>query len=194
MTSSLSLFFSLLFPAYGSITAIESPSSGDDTQWLVYWLMFSLLQIVENVAWPILKWLPLYQELKIALLAWLVLPQTQGALWVYEAILQPGWSIVRRELGKSPAFEKALNSTGTIEPAVKRSPEEDAVAVEKRRNTLAQNVMSLSTRLEHELQNINSISDYKERSRAERKFDKDLSRLSKIGGSSARNLGFGKSV
>lgn len=45
----------------------------------------------------------------------------QGALWVYEAILQPGWSIVRRELGKSPAFEKALNSTGTIEPAVKVS-------------------------------------------------------------------------
>lgn len=39
---------------------------------------------------------------------------------------------------------------------LQRSPEEDAVAVEKRRNTLAQNVMSLSTRLEHELQNINS--------------------------------------
>ena len=36
----------------------------------------------------------------------------QGALWVYEALLQPGYTFVRRELSKSPAFEKILATAG----------------------------------------------------------------------------------
>jgi hypothetical protein len=25
-------------------------------QWLIYWLIFSLVQLVEAVLWPVLKW------------------------------------------------------------------------------------------------------------------------------------------
>lgn len=51
-----SLFFGLVYPAYGSVAAIESNIGEDDTHWLIYWLIFSLLTIVENIAWPLLKW------------------------------------------------------------------------------------------------------------------------------------------
>lgn len=51
-----SLFFGLVYPAYGSIAAIESSSSEDDTHWLIYWLIFSLITILENLAWPLLQW------------------------------------------------------------------------------------------------------------------------------------------
>lgn len=53
---SCSLFFGLVYPAYGSVAAVESNTGDDDTHWLIYWLIFSLLTIVENVAWPLLKW------------------------------------------------------------------------------------------------------------------------------------------
>ena len=36
----------------------------------------------------------------------------QGALWVYEALLQPAYSFARKELSKSPAFEKAMARVG----------------------------------------------------------------------------------
>lgn len=76
-----SLGFGLLFPAYGSFMAIESSGTEDDTQvqatspphhymllssgltcyspvlqWLVYWLLYSLLQGFEKFAWPVLQW------------------------------------------------------------------------------------------------------------------------------------------
>ena len=75
-----SLGFGLLFPAYGSFMAIESSGTEDDTQvrtttyldaavqcsgltyhvsmlqWLVYWLLYSLIQGFEKFAWPVLQW------------------------------------------------------------------------------------------------------------------------------------------
>ena len=36
------------YPAFKSFQAIETKSKGDDTQWLVYWVIFSLFSIVET--------------------------------------------------------------------------------------------------------------------------------------------------
>merc|ERR1711915_697401 len=57
----------LLYPLYASIRAIESPSKVDDEQWLTYWILYSFLTLV-----------------KMAFIAWLVLPQFRGASFIYQ--------------------------------------------------------------------------------------------------------------
>lgn len=111
LTGVLSLGFGLLFPAYGSFTAIESSGTEDDTQWLVYWLLYSLLQGFEKFAWPVLQWIPLYGEVRVAVLIWLVLPQTKGATWMYEAVVGPLFSRILNEAVKIPAIDRMVNQT-----------------------------------------------------------------------------------
>jgi len=36
------------YPAFKSFQAIETKNKGDDTQWLVYWVIFALFSIVET--------------------------------------------------------------------------------------------------------------------------------------------------
>ena len=36
------------YPAFKSFQAIETKSKGDDTQWLVYWVIFAFFSIVET--------------------------------------------------------------------------------------------------------------------------------------------------
>lgn len=109
LTGTLSLGFGLLFPAYGSFMAIESSSTEDATQWLVYWLLYSLLQGFEKLVWPFLQWVPLYGEVRVAVLIWLVLPQTKGAAFVYEAIVGPTFQLILKEAVKIPAIDRLVN-------------------------------------------------------------------------------------
>lgn len=37
-----------VYPTIKSFQAIETKSKGDDTQWLVYWVIFALFSIVET--------------------------------------------------------------------------------------------------------------------------------------------------
>ena len=43
-------------PAYFSLKALETPSHGDDTQWLTYWVVFGGFQIVEYFSDFLLYW------------------------------------------------------------------------------------------------------------------------------------------
>ncbi|KAA1094635.1 ER membrane protein DP1/Yop1 [Puccinia graminis f. sp. tritici] len=45
-------------PAYFSIQALQSPSSGDDVQWLTYWNIFGSFNIIKTFANTILYCLP----------------------------------------------------------------------------------------------------------------------------------------
>eukprot|EP00124_Ichthyophonus_hoferi_P000603 Ihof_evm14s23 gene=Ihof_evmTU14s23 len=86
------LFINLIgfaYPAYCSIKAIESPSAADDKQWLTYWTVFSLFNIIEFFSDVVLYWLPFYYYLKIASIAFLLLPQTQGATVIYNKVIRP---------------------------------------------------------------------------------------------------------
>eukprot|EP00891_Asterochloris_glomerata_P006917 jgi/Astpho2/6917/Aster-01784 len=111
LTSTLSLVFGLLFPAFHSFEAIESSTKTDDQQWLVYWLLYAILQMLESALWPVLKWIPLYKELKVGIIMWLVLPQTKGAAWLYEAVLRPAMHQLRIQMQKVPALERLLAQT-----------------------------------------------------------------------------------
>ncbi|KAL2650655.1 hypothetical protein R1flu_018783 [Riccia fluitans] len=74
----------LVYPLYASIMAIESPFKEDDTQWLTYWVLYSLFSLVELCFDPVLSWIPMWYTFKLAAIGWLVLPQFRGAAFVYD--------------------------------------------------------------------------------------------------------------
>lgn len=65
--------------------AVESAGTLDDTQWLVYWLISAFITIIERFAYKVLFRIPMYGEMKLLFLAFLVLPQFNGANALYEA-------------------------------------------------------------------------------------------------------------
>ncbi|XP_027339104.1 HVA22-like protein e [Abrus precatorius] len=78
----------LLYPLYASVVAIESPSKLDDEQWLAYWIIYSFLTLAEMVLEPILEWIPIWYDVKLLMVAWLVLPQFKGAAYMYERFVR----------------------------------------------------------------------------------------------------------
>ncbi|CAL0327619.1 unnamed protein product [Lupinus luteus] len=78
----------LLYPLYASVVAIESPSKIDDEQWLAYWIIYSFLTLAEMVLQPILEWIPIWYDVKLLIVAWLVLPQFKGASYLYERFVR----------------------------------------------------------------------------------------------------------
>lgn len=78
-----------LYPAYVSIGAIESASKEDDTQWLTYWVVFALLNVVEFFSHTIVYYFPFYWLLKCAFLVYLYLPMTLGAQHLYQLCIRP---------------------------------------------------------------------------------------------------------
>ncbi|XP_058093126.1 HVA22-like protein e [Magnolia sinica] len=78
----------LLYPLYASVEAIESPSKVDDEQWLAYWILYSFLTLMEMMLEPLLEWIPIWYTVKVAFVAWLVLPQFKGASFLYERFVR----------------------------------------------------------------------------------------------------------
>eukprot|EP01117_Protostelium_nocturnum_P017654 TRINITY_DN721_c0_g1_i1.p1 TRINITY_DN721_c0_g1~~TRINITY_DN721_c0_g1_i1.p1 ORF type:complete len:157 (+),score=46.58 TRINITY_DN721_c0_g1_i1:78-548(+) len=77
------------FPVYASFKAIESPATNDDTQWLTYWVVFSVFTLLESFFDRIAFWLPFYYEFKLILLIALQLPQFKLAATLYESYIAP---------------------------------------------------------------------------------------------------------
>ena len=48
-----------------SVKAVESASKEDDTQWLIYWVVFGVFNIVEFFSDILLSWFPLYFLVKV---------------------------------------------------------------------------------------------------------------------------------
>ncbi|CAK7336755.1 unnamed protein product [Dovyalis caffra] len=88
----------LLYPLYASVVAIESPSREDDEQWLAYWILYSFLTLAEMLLQSILQWIPIWYSLKLALAAWLVLPQFNGAAFIYERFVREH---IRKYIGEN---------------------------------------------------------------------------------------------
>jgi hypothetical protein len=54
------------------LLAIESPGGDDDRQWLTFWLIALLLTFTEGFYDLLLSRLPIYYELKLSFLIWLI--------------------------------------------------------------------------------------------------------------------------
>eukprot|EP00051_Salpingoeca_urceolata_P026395 m.477171 g.477171 ORF g.477171 m.477171 type:complete len:233 (-) comp20764_c0_seq1:181-879(-) len=77
------------YPAYRSFKAIESSHKEDDTQWLVYWVVFASFSIVEIGADLILFWFPFYYLAKLAFLLWCMYPgESNGSAFIYTHVVR----------------------------------------------------------------------------------------------------------
>ena len=57
---------------------------------MTYWIVFAMLTLTEEVADLFLGfWFPLYYELKILLLIWLLSPATRGSSFLYRQVIHP---------------------------------------------------------------------------------------------------------
>jgi receptor expression-enhancing protein 5/6 len=81
-------FIGFVYPAYRSVKALESGQKQDDTQWLMYWVVFALFSVVEFFSDIIVGWVPFYWLGKCAFLLWCMSP-LEGSSTIYERIIRP---------------------------------------------------------------------------------------------------------
>ncbi|GFP80126.1 hva22-like protein a [Phtheirospermum japonicum] len=81
--------FSLVYPLYASIRAIETKSTVDDQQWLTYWVLYSMITLFELTFAKIIEWLSLWSYAKLIFTCWLVIPYFSGAAYVYQHLVRP---------------------------------------------------------------------------------------------------------
>ncbi|KAF9622295.1 hypothetical protein IFM89_031098 [Coptis chinensis] len=105
----------LMYPLYASVIAIETTSKLDDEQWLAYWILYSFFTLVEMALQPILSWIPIWYDIKLIFIAWLVLPQFRGAAFIYERFVreklkQYGGNFIKDHPSSSKAKNKFVES------------------------------------------------------------------------------------
>lgn len=78
-----------LYPMYASFRALEDGNADDVSTWLVYWVAFSALNLLEGVVVKVLAWLPFYHLVRLSLIVWMFLPATQGSKAIYTWVVGP---------------------------------------------------------------------------------------------------------
>ena len=77
-----------LYPMYMSIKALETDEKDDDTQWLMYWVVFSFFSVIEFFTDILVGWIPAYWFLKCVFLLW-CMSGLNGAEKVYRMVILP---------------------------------------------------------------------------------------------------------
>ncbi|KAG7325569.1 hypothetical protein KOW79_011885 [Hemibagrus wyckioides] len=92
------LLFGTLYPAYYSYKAVKTKNVKEYVRWMMYWIVFALYTVAETIADLTVAWFPLYYEIKIACVIWLVSPYTRGASLIYRKVLHPLLTSKEREI------------------------------------------------------------------------------------------------
>ncbi|KAK1164627.1 receptor expression-enhancing protein 3-like [Acipenser oxyrinchus oxyrinchus] len=92
------LLFGTLYPAYSSYKAVKTKNVKEYVRWMMYWIVFALYTVLETITDLTVSWFPLYYELKIAFVIWLLSPYTRGASLLYRKFLHPLLSSREREI------------------------------------------------------------------------------------------------
>jgi receptor expression-enhancing protein 5/6 len=77
----------IVYPAIWSIRAIESKGNDDDKQWLTYWVVFAIFTLIDLFSGFILKFIPFYFFIKLLFLIWCFMPNTRGAILIYDKVI-----------------------------------------------------------------------------------------------------------
>ncbi|KAF4018853.1 hypothetical protein G4228_010824 [Cervus hanglu yarkandensis] len=105
----------MLYPAYYSYKAVKTKNVKEYVRWMMYWIVFALYTVIETIADQTVAWFPLYYELKIAFVIWLLSPYTRGASLIYRKFLHPLLSSKEREIddyivqAKERGYETMVN-------------------------------------------------------------------------------------
>jgi receptor expression-enhancing protein 5/6 len=92
------------YPIYASFKALKTDGQDDDTQWLMYWIVFGFFTLIESL-FSVFHKSAFYYVFKVVFLVWAMLPQTRGAEIVFDKIIDP--ILVRYEGGIETALDSA---------------------------------------------------------------------------------------
>ena len=98
--SYITCLLGVAYPCFMSFLALESKGSDDDKQWLTYWVVFGIFNIIDQFAGFILTFIPFYFFLKLCFLVWLFHPITQGATVIYNAYILPNMQQYEKHIEK----------------------------------------------------------------------------------------------
>jgi len=91
-----------LYPLYASFRAVEDNSHREIKHWLVYWITYAAVMLLEGFVQRLLSWVPFYRFLRLAFVLWLFLPLTRGSKNAYKWAVRP---VLRRY---RPGIDQAL--------------------------------------------------------------------------------------
>ena len=94
-------FLAYLYPAYMTFKAVQGRDKNVHAQWLTYWIVNSYFIVLEIIGDNILSGIPLYYEIKIALLIWLVTPRFRGSEKIYRQVIHPYLTKYETDIDKS---------------------------------------------------------------------------------------------
>ncbi|KAJ5176191.1 TB2/DP1/HVA22-related protein [Penicillium canariense] len=108
----LSSVITILFPIFASYKALRSSDPSQLAPWLMYWVVLSVILLVESWTVFIVGWFPFYSWIRLFFMCYLVLPQTQGARMLYQDYVDPFLTHHEREIeeliGRTHEQAKAL--------------------------------------------------------------------------------------
>ncbi|CAF4092054.1 unnamed protein product [Rotaria socialis] len=83
-------FIGFIYPAYASVLAVESTPTHDDTEWLIYWIVYASFGFVEYIGYVFFHSLPFYWFGKCIFLLWLMAPGERGGSHIlYHRFVRP---------------------------------------------------------------------------------------------------------
>lgn len=77
------------YPTYASYKALKSPEAGDDTTWLVYWVVIGLCTFIESYLIPFICILPLFTVIRLVIYVWLQLPVFNLSVLLFKLVVCP---------------------------------------------------------------------------------------------------------
>lgn len=98
----ISTLVGVVYPTYATLVTLERGNKQNQNTWLVYWLIFAAVNILEKFLATLISRVPLYYPVKITALLWCM---QNGSDWVYIHVIR---SFVQSQA--SPV-DAALNSS-----------------------------------------------------------------------------------
>eukprot|EP00607_Mallomonas_marina_P007701 CAMPEP_0182416428 /NCGR_PEP_ID=MMETSP1167-20130531/715_1 /TAXON_ID=2988 /ORGANISM="Mallomonas Sp, Strain CCMP3275" /LENGTH=123 /DNA_ID=CAMNT_0024589167 /DNA_START=305 /DNA_END=676 /DNA_ORIENTATION=+ len=93
--------------------SIES-SEHQTTQWLIYWVVYGLFGCVDTFVDFFLYWIPFWYPLKACFLLWCMLPQWQGATFLYNSFIKDAF---KKNEDQIDAALSKISSSGVADAA-----------------------------------------------------------------------------
>ncbi|XP_059297059.1 HVA22-like protein a isoform X4 [Lycium ferocissimum] len=56
---------------------------------VTYWTIFSFISLFEHIFEKLIEWVPLWPYIKLITISWLVIPQFNGACYLYQNLIRP---------------------------------------------------------------------------------------------------------
>ncbi|KAJ8902195.1 hypothetical protein NDN08_006603 [Rhodosorus marinus] len=110
VTQFIALSISCLWVSYLIYKALKTNDKEKQVDLLTASIVFNLIYFVEFLAWWILRFIPLYYELKIVMFIWLLHPKTRGASLIYNNFIAPAFDGVSKRVDYSSAKMNKLIS------------------------------------------------------------------------------------